>query len=114
MRYASARSMVLLRVRGATARGVKGRARGAWDWSSPVNRLDAELAELAAIDALGVAGEELVARLVVEADRDGTEGGVELVEGAVHRVDGKIAGEHAAVHAEGLDGDLEPGAQDVD
>ena len=41
-------------------------------------------------------------------------GGVQLVEGAVHPVDGEVAREHAAVDAERLDGVLDPGREHVD
>src|SRR5690242_18314851 len=64
-----------------------------------------------AVDALGVGGEELVPRLVVEAGGDLAVGGEQLVEGAVEAVDGEVAGEEAAVDAEDLDGLLDPGPE---
>src|SRR5579872_2562313 len=68
---------------------------------------------LAAEDALRVGGEQAVACPVVETGRHGAERVVEVVEGPVHGVDGEIAGEHAAVDAEGLYGVLEPRGQGV-
>src|ERR1700730_9923647 len=69
---------------------------------------------LAAKAALGVACEELRTGLAVEAGRHGAERLVELVEGSVHRVDGEVAGEHAPVDDEGLDGVLEPRGEGID
>src|SRR5579872_6704112 len=68
---------------------------------------------LAAIDTLGVGGEELVTCFAIESGCHLAEGRVELVEGPVHGVDREVAGEEAAVDTEGPDGVLEPRPEGV-
>src|SRR5438477_7975108 len=67
----------------------------------------------AAVEPLRVRSEELVARLRVEVGGDFVESPVELVEGAVHGVDRKVAREHAPIDAERREALLEPGPERV-